>query len=644
MDRTAFEVTNGAQRVVFGPGTFRTALADEVARLGGTRVMLLTTRRWLAEAQAALGPSVAAAFSDVREHVPIEVVAAATRLAVEARVDLLVSIGGGSATGTAKALARSRELSGVPIVAVPTTYAGSEVTSVWGFTDGAGKKTGRGPAVLPQTVVYDPEASRQLPVELSINSGLNAVAHCVDALWAPRGNPASDALASEGLRRLASALRTIRADPADRTGRDSCLRGAYLAGLAFERAGSGLHHKICHVLGGRFGLPHAATHAVLLPYVTAFNLPSDPAADRRLAAALDAPDGLSGLTTLYGELRPPASLERLGLAEADLVEVARLAVEAAPPSNPRPFEFADAERLLHAAWAGDPVAEPGTTSRSVASFARAADPRVRGLLQALVRHSHAFAREVGLTEGEWAAGVDFVTRCGQVSDEARQEVVLLSDVLGLSMLTVDLNAPADPAATEATVLGPFFHEGSPEVELGADIRGNASGLPCWVEGAVTDPAGRPVAGARVEVWEADDTGSYDVQYGDGRVAGRAHLFTDDAGRYCFWGVVPTPYPIPYDGPVGELLSAGTRSPMRAPHLHFLVTALGFHRLVTHIFVRGGDHLDDDAVFGVRRSLIVDFALQPPEATRPDGGPTEGPWARVSFPIVLAPEPSAQAGN
>jgi hydroxyquinol 1,2-dioxygenase len=278
--------------------------------------------------------------------------------------------------------------------------------------------------------------------------------------------------------------------------------------------------------------------------------------------------------------------------------------------------------------------EQAVTDEVVARFAATPDPRLRDLLQALVRHLHAFAREVRLTEAEWEAAIGFLTRVGHITDDKRQEFILLSDVLGLSMLTVGINHPADGEVTESTVFGPFFVEDAPHVELGGDIAMGASGRPSYVEGTVRGEDGAPIPGARLEVWEADDDGFYDVQYDDDRTAGRAHLFSDDEGRYRFWSVEPAPYPIPYDGPVGDLLQASERSPMRPAHLHFMVSAPGYRTLITHIFVAGSDHLDDDAVFGVKPSLIVDFVEQPP-GDGPEGRVLDGPWSRAGFDIVLA---------
>lgn len=283
------------------------------------------------------------------------------------------------------------------------------------------------------------------------------------------------------------------------------------------------------------------------------------------------------------------------------------------------------------------MTEQELTDKVVASFDDAKDDRFREVMRALVRHAHAFVRETRLTEDEWSAAIAFLTAAGHITTDTRQEFVLLSDVLGVSMLTVAVNEPGDGEATESTVLGPFFVQDSPGIALGGDIAGGASGEPSWVEGRVTGPDGTPVAGARVEVWEADDDGMYDVQYGDGELAGRAHLFTDAEGRYRFWGLTPTPYPIPDDGPVGRLLDHAGRSPLRAPHLHFKVTAPGHRPLITHIFVAGDPGLDADSVFGVKDSLVRPFDRHPAGTPTPDGRRVEGTWTSASFDIVLRKE-------
>jgi len=281
--------------------------------------------------------------------------------------------------------------------------------------------------------------------------------------------------------------------------------------------------------------------------------------------------------------------------------------------------------------------EESLTDTVLASFDGCENPRLKEVMQSLVSHLHAFVRDVRLTEEEWNTAIEFLTDVGHITDDKRQEFILLSDVLGVSMQTINVNNATYKDATEATVFGPFFVEDAPEIPIGGDIAGGAPGQPCWVEGTVKDTNGNPVPNARIEVWEADDDGFYDVQYTDGRVSGRAHLYSDENGNYSFWGLTPTPYPIPYDGPVGKMLDATGRSPMRASHLHFMVTAENLRTLVTHIFVEGDELLQSDTVFGVKESLIKNFEEQPVGAPTPDGRDLEGEtWSRVEFDIVLAP--------
>ena len=287
--------------------------------------------------------------------------------------------------------------------------------------------------------------------------------------------------------------------------------------------------------------------------------------------------------------------------------------------------------------AGQRAREEELVELVTASFRNTEDPRLKQLMQALTRHLHAFLREVRLTEDEWQRAIAFLTETGHRTDDRRQEFILLSDVLGASMQTIAINNEAYGDATEATVFGPFFVAGSPEIEAGGDIAGGAAGEPCWVEGTVIDTEGTPVPGALIEVWEADTDGFYDVQYSDDRTAARGHLFSDSGGGYRFWALTPTPYPIPHDGPVGQLLAATGRSPMRASHLHFMVSAAGKRTLVTHIFVRGDELLDRDAVFGVKESLVMDFEREAAGTAPPDGRDLGGrTWSRVRFDIVLAP--------
>ncbi|HZP14399.1 MAG TPA: dioxygenase [Nocardioides sp.] len=280
--------------------------------------------------------------------------------------------------------------------------------------------------------------------------------------------------------------------------------------------------------------------------------------------------------------------------------------------------------------------EAELVGRVVRSFDDCQDPRLKELMQGVVRHLHAFITDVRLTEAEWSKAIDFLTAVGHITDDRRQEFILLSDTLGASMQTITVNNEACGDATEATVFGPFFVEDSQFVEDGGDIAGGAAGEPCWVEGTVTDTDGNPVAAARIEVWEADDDGFYDVQYDDGRTGARGHLFSRPDGSFRFWAITPTPYPIPHDGPVGRMLAAAGRSPLRAAHLHFRVSAPRLRTLVTHIFVRGDELLGSDTVFGVKDSLVKEFERQPAGKPTPTGRVVEDTWSRTRFDIVLAP--------
>ncbi|MBC7278533.1 dioxygenase [Nocardioides sp.] len=272
----------------------------------------------------------------------------------------------------------------------------------------------------------------------------------------------------------------------------------------------------------------------------------------------------------------------------------------------------------------------------VASFDACEDPRLQEVMVSLTRHLHAFIRDVRLTEDEWSAAIEFLTEAGHITDDVRQEFILLSDTLGASMQTININNEAYADATEATVFGPFFVEDSPAIEQGGDMAFGAPGEPCWVTGTVTSTDGKPLAGARIEVWEADEDGLYDVQRDAGARAARAHLFADAEGGYRFWGLTPTPYPIPDDGPVGKMLVAVGRSPLRASHLHFMVTHEGCRTLVTHIFPEGDPIGWKDTVFGVKESLIKKFEQQAAGTSTPDGRVVDGTWSKVRFDIVLAP--------
>jgi maleylacetate reductase len=346
------------QRVCFGSGEAAPSLTREAGRLGATRIMLIASagEMQLADSVAKDIP-VALRYDDVVMHVPVEVADRARQAAAESGADLLVSVGGGSTTGLAKAVALT---SGLPVIAVPTTYAGSEATPVWGLTEGARKTTGTDQRVLPKVIVYDAALTMSLPVGLSVASGLNALAHCVDSLWAPHADPVNAALAAEGIRSLRAGLPRVVAEPMDLDGRENVLYAAYLSAVAFASAGSGLHHKICHVLGGKYNLPHAQTHATVLPYVLAFNGPAAPGAERRIAAALEAGRALDGLVALKAELDAPRALADYGFTADSVAEAAAAILPSVPESNPRPVTAADLRTLLHAAWAGtDPKATFG---------------------------------------------------------------------------------------------------------------------------------------------------------------------------------------------------------------------------------------------------------------------------------------------
>ena len=258
------------------------------------------------------------------------------------------------------------------------------------------------------------------------------------------------------------------------------------------------------------------------------------------------------------------------------------------------------------------------TQAVLARFAGTPDARVKELMTSLVQHLHAFAREVKLTEAEWLAGIHFLTATGQKCDDKRQEFILLSDTLGLSMLTVAMNNDKPQGCTEATVFGPFHVEGAPHFDNGADVANGAVGEPCIVRGRVLGLGGEAVAGAEIEVWQADAEGNYDVQYADlGKFQARGVLNSGADGSFTFRTIVAEPYPIPIDGPVGDMLRATRCHPWRPAHLHFMIKAPGYETLVTHVFRNGDPYLDSDAVFGVRQSLVADWVKQPDGVYRLD---------------------------
>ncbi|MEU8817467.1 maleylacetate reductase and hydroxyquinol 1,2-dioxygenase domain-containing protein [Actinoplanes sp. NPDC048796] len=611
----SFEYTAHHPRVVFGAGTL-SRLPAEIARAGGSRPLLLSRRGPVA--------GVDAVFDGVAMHTPVEVTERALEVVRERGADCLVALGGGSSTGLGKALVAR---TGLPLIAVPTTYAGSEMTPILGETDGGVKTTRRDPALLPATVIYDVELTRTLPAGLSVTSGLNAMAHAVEALYSPQANPAIDSFALDAIGRLARALPRIADRPDDLDARADALTGAWLAGICLGTVGMGLHHKLCHVLGGSFGLPHSETHAVVLPHVMAYNAPT---AMARIAAALGVSDAPAGVFDLAARLGAPTSLAELGLPETALRTAAVAATET-PYPNPRAVTADGVERLLSDAWHGHrPATAAGDLSRLtaqvVASFAGAPDQRLAALLGDLVTRLHGFVADNDLTEAEWTAAIGFLTETGQLCSPTRQEFVLLSDTLGISSAVDLLSNSRSPDTTPSAVLGPFYVEGPPVKEHGADLAEGLPGTPLRADVRVTDVDGRPVAGATVDVWQSNQDGYYDVQLPDleGPVL-RARLRTDGDGRLWFRSILPSEYPIPDDGPVGRMLRATGRHPYRAPHLHFMISAPGHRRLVTQLFVAGGPYLDSDAVFGVKDDLIIDFPSDE-DGTR-----------RVAFTFRLGPD-------
>jgi alcohol dehydrogenase class IV len=341
-------------RVIFGAGSLA-LLPEEIERLGASRALVLSTPEQRDQARMVadkIRERAAGIFDRAVMHVPIATAEAARDEARRLGADCCVAVGGGSTTGLAKAIAL---VSPLPILAVPTTYAGSEMTPIWGLTERGIKKTGRDPKVLPRTVIYDPSLTVTLPPMLSATSGMNAIAHCVEALYAQDANPIVSLMAEEGIRALAASLPAVVKRPDDLEARSEALYGAWLAGASLGAVGMALHHKLCHVLGGTFNLPHAETHTVVLPYAAAYNAKAAPEAMMRVARAMGADEAALGLHRLAAAMGAPTGLAQLGMKHEDLDRAADLAVRD-PYYNPRPITREDIRALLEDAYRGGPPA------------------------------------------------------------------------------------------------------------------------------------------------------------------------------------------------------------------------------------------------------------------------------------------------
>ena len=337
-------------RVIFGIGSLE-KLPEEIGRLGATRALVLSTpeqRQSGMEMVQRLGSRAAGLFDRAVMHVPIETAEAAREEARRLGADCCVAVGGGSTTGLAKAIAL---VSTLPILSVPTTYAGSEMTPIWGITEAGRKTTGKDARVLPKTVLYDPCLTVTMPPMLSAISGMNSIAHCVEALYAQEANPIISLLAEEGTRAFAESLPVVVKEPANLDARSKALYGAWLGGIALGTVGMALHHKLCHTLGGSYNLPHAETHTVVLPHAVAYNAGAAAEAMARVARALGASSAAQGLYDLAASLGAPLSLAALGMKEADLDQAAEFAAQN-PYHNPRPITKEGIRALLQDAFEG----------------------------------------------------------------------------------------------------------------------------------------------------------------------------------------------------------------------------------------------------------------------------------------------------
>ncbi|WP_208508073.1 maleylacetate reductase [Variovorax paradoxus] len=350
MTISSFVYNSAPQRVVFGAGALQ-HLAREIEALGARRALVLSTPEQRPQAEriaALLGDHAAGVFDRAVMHVPIETAREAREVARQLDADCAVAIGGGSTTGLGKAIALD---SGLPILAIPTTYAGSEMTPIYGITEAGLKKTGKDARVLPRTVIYDPELTLSLPVAMSVTSGINAIAHAAEGLYAVDANPIMDLMAVEGIAALGRALPVLRTSAQDVAARGDALYGAWLCGTVLGNVGMALHHKLCHTLGGSFNLPHAETHTIVLPHALAYNAAAAPRAMERIAGALGGRSAAQAVYELARDNGAPVALRDIGMKEADLDVACAQALQNQYP-NPRPLERDAIRALLQNAWEG----------------------------------------------------------------------------------------------------------------------------------------------------------------------------------------------------------------------------------------------------------------------------------------------------
>ncbi|EEU35426.1 uncharacterized protein NECHADRAFT_51238 [Fusarium vanettenii 77-13-4] len=348
-----FEYNANPARVIFGSGTIQ-KLPSELSKLGASRPLLLSTPHQTAQAQDVsniLQGKIAAVFSEARMHTPTDVTQRACDLATSSKADALISIGGGSTIGLGKAISIR---TGLPHIAIPTTYAGSEVTPILGETADGRKETRSDPKILPRVVIYDVDLTLTLPVGLTATSGVNAIAHAVEALYARNSNPIISLLAVEGVKALATSLPELIRDPTSKSARSSALYGAWLCGTCLGSVGMSLHHKLCHTLGGSFDLPHAETHTIVLPHALSYNAPKVPEAMKLLAEALPESNGdaIKGLNVLLGKIKVERSLKALGMKASDVEKAADIAISK-PYWNPREVERMAIREVIRRAWAGE---------------------------------------------------------------------------------------------------------------------------------------------------------------------------------------------------------------------------------------------------------------------------------------------------